>query len=359
VVKADDEINRVALFKNGYLRLLMTLVGMQRAGLDDDPDASWVIPSTMSADQIKEAHDLVKKFEFSPPVFDDGKEAGDFIRRKSAGAAPRKRAVFDDEDDGIDDDEEELLFPAGGPTIKQKSADALEALKKKRRRRRREGTDEDDGITDEVRAARAAARKQRELEKNRKIKSELFIRDSDDETDEERDRIFFEQEEKLRKANKINIMKELLGLEKPKDTEAPTKKRQSSAISADSDDDDDLLGSSRRPRQASTVSLDDDDEVAEASERSSPASRDNVLDASEDEATDTPMSSPHAKASQTKRRKLSRDAETASPNPSTLRKDEGGDAMSDDDDDDDVAPVARQARQRVRAGFIVDSSDDE
>lgn len=358
MIKADDEIHRQALFKNGYLRLLMTLVGLQRIGLDDDPDASWVIPSTMSADQIKEAHDLIKKFEFSPPVFDDGKEAGDFIRRKSAGTALRKRAVFDDEDDEIDnDDEEELLFPAGGPTIKQKSADALEALKKNRRRRRREGTDEDSGITDEVRAARAAARRQRELEKNRKIKSKLFIRDSDDETDEERDRIFFEQEAKLREKNKITIMKELLGLEKPKDAEGGTKKRQSNAISADSDDDDNVQSTSRRRRQSSPVSSEDDDEIAEASARSSSASRDTVLAESEDEATDTPMSSPHAKASQTKRRKLSSDAQNGSPNPSTVRKDESADAMSDEDDD--VAPVARQPRQRVRAGFIVDSSDDE
>ena len=358
MVKADDEVRRVALFKNGYLRLLMTLIGFQRVGLDDDPDASWVVPSTLSADQIKEALDLIKKFEFSPPVFDDGKEAGDFIRRKSAFAAPRRRAAFDDEDDGIDDDEEELLFPAGGPTIKKKSTDALEALKKNRRRRRREGTDEDNSITDEQREARAAARRQRELEKNRKIKSDLFIHDSDDETDEERDRIFFEQEEKLRQANKINIMKELLGLEKAADTGGQTKKRQSSAISADSDEDN-IQALARRRSESATVSIGSDDDVAEVSGHSSPAARDNVLAASEDEATDTPMSSPHAKASQSKRRKLSSDAKTASSYPTTLGKSpQGGEAMSDDDDDD-AAPVARPARQRVRAGFIVDSSDEE
>jgi replication fork protection complex subunit Tof1/Swi1 len=357
VVKADSEIRRVALFKNGYLRLLMTLVGFQRIGLEDDPDATWVVPSTMSADQIKETLDLIKKFEFSPPVFDDGKEAGDFIRRKSAGSAAHRRAAFDDEDDGIDDDEEKPLFPAGGPTARKKSADALETLKKNRRRRRREGTDEEDtGITDEQREARAAARRKRELEKNRKIKSELFIGDSDD--DEEADRIFFEQEEKLRQANKINIMKELLGVEKAKEKEAQTKKRQSSAISGDSDEDD-IQPSTGRKRQTSTVSIDSDDEAAEASGHSSPTGRDSILAASEEDATDTPMSSPHARSSQTKRQKLSSDPEMALSESPSLGKDlPSGDAMSGDEDDD-AAPVSRPARQRVRAGFIVDSSDDE
>lgn len=335
----------------------MTLIGFQRVSLIDDPDTSWVIPSSMSADQIKEGHNLIKRFEFSPPVFDDGKEAGDFIRRKSAGMAQRKRAAFDDEDDGIDDDEEEPLFPAGGPTIQKKSAEALEALKKKRRRRRREGTDEDDGITSELQAARAAARRQRELEKNRKIKSELFIRDSDDETDEERDRVFFDQEEKLRQANKVSIMKELLGLEKGKEPKAQSKKRPSNAISVDSDEDD--IQSSSRTQRNSNLDSSDEEEIADGSIHSSPGDRDDILAASEDEATDTPMSSPHAKSSQAKRRKLSSDAGAAASDSQTPQKDvREGHAMSDDDDDDAV-PAARPARQRVRAGFIVDSSDEE
>lgn len=358
MIKADDEIRRVALFKNGYLRLLMRLTGFQRVGLEEDPDASWVVPSSMSADQIKEGFDLIKKFEFSPPVFDDGKEAGDFIRRKSAVTGTSKRAVFDDDDDdGIDDDDEdEPLFPAGGPTARKKSAEALEALKKTRRRRRREGTDEDNGITDEQHEARAAARKKRELEKNRKIKSELFIGDSED--DEEADRIFFEQEEKLRQANQISMMKELLGLEKVKDNPDQSKKRQSSAISTDSDEDN-APASSRRKRHSRTVSTDSDDDIVDVSGRSSQVARDSILAASGDETTDTPMSSPHVRSSQTKRQKLASDAEIASPKPLALRKEiQAGDAMSDDEDED-AAPVARSARQRVRAGFIVDSSDDE
>ena len=348
MIKVDDEVRRVALLKNGYLRLLMTLTGFQRIGLEDDPEA-WVMPSTMSADQIREILDQIEWFEYDPPVFDDGKEAVDFIRRKSAGTAASKRAVFDDED------EEEPLFPAGGPTALKKSGEALEALKKTRRRRR-EGTDEGNGITDEQREARAAARRKRELEKNRKIKSELFIGDSDD--DEEADRIFFEQEEKLRQANKISMMKELLGLEKAKESEGQWKKRQSSAMSADGAEDN-FQASSRRKRQSRTVSIDSDDDVEDASVHSSPAAKDSILAASDDEATDTPMSSPHARNSQTKRQKLSNDAEIIPSGPPTLVKNiQDGDAMSDNEDED-AAPVARPARQRVRSGFIIESSDDE
>lgn len=337
MVKADDEARKLAMFKNGYLRLLMTLIGFQRVGAQDDPDTSWIVPSTISADQLKQALDLIAKSEFSPPVFDDGKEAGDFIRRKSAGTTARKRAVFDDEDDGIDDDEEEEpLFPAGGPTSRKK--DALETLKKTRRRRRREGS-EDNGPTEEQLKARAAARRERELEKQRKIKSELFVHDSDDETDEERDRIFFEQEEKLRQQSKINIMKELLNVGKEKEKEKQKQKQI-------------------RKRLSSAISTDSDDEVTGASIRSSPAARDNVLAESDDKETDTPMSSPHQKSLQPKRRKLSSGGGSASPEPSLAEKDQAGKAMSDDEDEE-VMPVVRPVRQRTRAGFIVDSSDEE
>lgn len=363
------------MFKNGHLRLLMTLVGFRRAGDEDDPEGSWTIPSTLSADQLKEALDLIKKFEFSPPVFDDGQEAGDFIKRKSASTAARKRAVFDDEDDGIDDDEEELLFEPGGPTDSKKSAAALEALKKSRRRRRKEGTEdaEDRRLTDEQLNARAEARRQKELEKNRKIKSEMYVQDSDDDAEADEaffakeqeirqrtDLLFREEQEKIRQQSNITKMKELLHVGKGKERKGKGKKRQSSAITADSDDDDELLTGISKSRTSATP--EDSDGAGRASARSSSAARDNVLEESEDEATDTPMSSPHVRPSQSKRRKVSSDVSSASPEPAVEEPVKEYSAMvvdDDEDEDDDIAPVARPARQRVRSGFIVDSSDEE
>jgi replication fork protection complex subunit Tof1/Swi1 len=365
VVKPGEEkIRRLAMFKNGHLRLLMTLVGFEKEGIDDELETPWIIPSSLSSDQLKQSLDLIKKSEFNPPVFDDGKEAGDFITRKSAGTAARRRAAFDDEDDGIDDDDdEEPMFPAGGPTAMKKS-DALAALKKTRRRRRREGTDDEPvSLTDEQLQKRADARRARELEKNRKIKSELFVHDSDEESDQERDRVFFAAEEKLRERSKIQIMEELLGVGKDKLRAKPTRKRRSSAGSDDTDDSDgsdsDPLPPSKK-RQSSAMSIDSDGEDATRSGRSSSSARDNVLAESDGDATDTPMSSPHVRPSQAKRRKVSSPVEQDSPFSTTFALPEkiSQDTAEDSDDDEDV-PVFRTARQRVRSGFIVDSSDEE
>ncbi|KAH7321488.1 timeless protein-domain-containing protein [Rhexocercosporidium sp. MPI-PUGE-AT-0058] len=372
LVKPDNSARKIAMFKNGHLRLLMTLVGFRRAGDEDDPEGSWLIPSSLSADQLKEALDLVKKFEFSPPVFDDGQEAGDFIKRKSAGTAARKRAVFDD-DDGIDDDEEEeeLLFEPGGPTARK--SDALKELKKKRRLRRKEGTeDPEDGegnrLTEEQLNARAEARRQRELEKNRKIKSEMYVVDSEDDEEadaafyakeqelrERTDLIFREEQEKMRQRNNIEKMKDLLHVGKEKGT----KKRQSSAITVDSDNDEELLLPGIRYNRTSASPEQSDDGAARASARSSSPAGDDALAESEDEATDTPMSSPHIRPSQSKRRKVSKEVSPDSPDPEIIKTSAAMVIDDNDDDDEDVAPVARPARQRTRAGFIVDSSDEE
>lgn len=330
------------MFKNGYLRLLVKLVGLTSIGAADDPDASWYFPSEKSADQIKEALDLIKKFEFAPPTFDDGKGALDQIRRVSAGM-PRKRSAFDDDsDDGIDndEDEEELLFEPGGPTAMKKS-DALKALKKSRRRRRKDGSEEPEsrGLTDEQIDARAAARRARELEKNRKIKSELYVHDSDD--DEENDRIFFEAEERLRQQNKITIMKELLGVGQQREN---GKKRMAGALDGeDGDSDEDMPISSNKKRASSAISLDSDEEIGVGVD-------DPESEEEEAENTDTPNSSPHRSA-QPKRRKVLSDDE----DDEHLAKD----TMEIDEDEENIVPVANPRRPRVRAGFIMDSSDDE
>ncbi|KAL3425678.1 timeless protein [Phlyctema vagabunda] len=351
-IRPGDAKHKLAMFKNGYLRLLITLIGFQRIGVDDDPDASWFIPSTLSADQLKQALDLIGKNEFSPPTFDEGKGAGDFIKRVTAGAS-RKRAVFDDEsDNGIDDDsDEEPLFPAGGPTAMKKS-DALKSLKNRRLRRKTEdGGEEGSGLDDEELQARAEARRAKELEKMRRTKSSLYVHDSDEEEDEERDRIFFEQEEKLRMRSKIDIMKELLGVNKSKSGAAANKSKKAQESLLDEDSDDELLMSSSRKRQSSAISDGTDDDETSTNTRNNP------LEVSEDDATDTPMSSPHPKSSQLKKRKLS-DGANIQPKKASASGKENDVVMLDDEDEDDIS-TTRQVRQRVRAGFVVDSSDEE
>jgi len=142
--------------------------------------------------------------------------------------------------------------------------------------------------------------------------------------------------------------------------------------------------SRKRPSSALVVNSDDDndeDEGGYAARGSSSTPRDDILNDSdaEDEAEETSLSSPHLRSSQSKRRKLSNHRATNSDSDTDDRvgvvadREEGkvvemkdfdtAAAVAvdegDEDVDEDAAPVARPARQRTRAGFVVDSSDEE
>jgi replication fork protection complex subunit Tof1/Swi1 len=71
------------MFKDNKLRLLMTLVGFTRLGEHHDPDATWVIPSSLTETQLQEAIELIRKFEFAPPTYEDGKAPEDLLRSKA------------------------------------------------------------------------------------------------------------------------------------------------------------------------------------------------------------------------------------------------------------------------------------
>ncbi|KAL2256702.1 hypothetical protein VTK26DRAFT_1258 [Humicola hyalothermophila] len=201
-IRPDNDARRKAMFKNPHLRLLMKLAGMERLTptLDESPDSTWIIPGNIGADALQETVSLINKAEFNPPTFDDGQLAEDQLRRKSA---PRsQRAAHDDHSDNFndDDDDDGILFPAGGPTTRKRTAEdeplPLAPSKKRRRRRRREEEEEDGDGDDERLAELARARRRRkQLEKARRIKSEMYVRPSDDETDEEGDREFFAREQ--------------------------------------------------------------------------------------------------------------------------------------------------------------------
>lgn len=347
------------MFKNGRLRLLMTLCGFRHLGDTDDPQASWIIPSAISAAQLKQALDLINKNEFSPPIFDDGHEAEDFLRRKSAAAgAARRRVAYDDENSGIDNDDvsEEELFPAGGPTVRK--ANALKQLKKSIRRRRQQSVDgsDDDGADDEKRKAREEARKAKEIEKQRKIKSALYVNDSDEETDEERDRAFFAREEETRNRTKGEILKELLGIGKA--TKGDEKKKRKGAV--------DAAISKSKKRRAVLLSSDEDSGQSDdgghrsrtASRRTSSTAQDNILHGSGEEigGVDTPLSSPHVRSSQTKRMRIS--SEDVASSDGDAPKDVAMEDVPEGDDEEEDVPVASTARRRMRAGFVFDSDSE-
>lgn len=337
------------MFKDNKLRLLLTLVGFQRLGAHDDPEAPWVVPSNLTSTDLQEAIDLIRKYEFDPPTYDDGKGPEDMLRSKNAAARRSARRVEydDDDDDGIDHDSEEDRgeYALDKPTVRKTDGTGKKVLK----RRRRERTPVE--LDDEERQERANARRQKEIEKQLKVKSTMFVHDSDDEDNAEADAIFFAKEERLRAQNSANIAKSLvLGTTEPtaakkrktsgttaaksKRRKSPPKKKAGPFDSDESDGDDDEAesgldesASSRAPSEAMQVDSEDN----------------------EDEATDTPLSSQHATAT---------DAVTKSTTSAAAKSSDVAMADADEDDEDEVVTVRRPAARSMRTGFVIDSDSE-
>lgn len=346
-VRPDNDARRTAMFKNPHLRLLMKLAGMQRLNPDTEetPDTSWAIPPEVTADEMKETINLINKAEFNPPVFEEGVLAEHQLRRKQA---PRRKPEADDDaDDGdIDDD---FLFPAGGPT-ERKVADADNAKKPKRRRRRRrraedgDEEEESDGDRDSELEEKARKRRDREREKARKIKSQLYVTASDDETDEERDREFFAREEALRQRMAKNTSSDATGLvvsQALPENHNVRKRKQPQLMAIGEDDDDIVADALARGSSRGSLGADGDGGSDE--------------DTASDGTADTALSSSSGRSAR-KRRRVSLGSET----------EKGTEANGvvpmqvDGDDEEEVvrAPVSR-ARPRKLGGFLLDSSDEE
>ncbi|KAI1130935.1 timeless protein-domain-containing protein [Nemania abortiva] len=343
-IRPDDDARRTAIFKNSHLRLLMRLAGFERLAptLDETPESSWIVPAHLSSEQLQDTLDLVNKAEFDPPTFEEGKLAQDQLRRKTA---PRKKAVFDDDEDGIDDDDDELLFPAGGPTNRKIADEFLDKPKKTRRRRRRSDAEP---LTDEQLEEKERIRQERERAKARRFKSELFVHASDDESDnDERWSEFYANEERIRQKQKAVALS--ASINNPDLTPlTKTEKRKAETLSSDeSDNDDDLImtqGSvSRTPNGRGAVDSDGDEEDEDDTPR----------------ADD--VSSSHAgSASSSKRRRVSKDPDPPAP-PANADEDQVMEDAGADADEEDISasgPTQRR-RPRARAGFVMDSSDEE
>lgn len=307
VVKPDTPDRATAMFKDNKLRLLMTLSGFDRLGIDDQQGAIWIIPSALSARELHETHDCIDRHRRDPVMQygDDGDSmnAGDMLRRTANTAAKQRRAEYDDDSDGdgiIDDGEEEFLFPAGGPVNdKTRKKDALKAMKSKRRRRRHAAgsEDEDGGLSDATREARRKARLETDREKRRKIKSNEFVGDSDD--DDEADADFFRREEEMRRGQAGRVMEALRAGRVEKKAEGvqgvakKEAKRKGDTLNAGG-------GKRRKPSPERLVVSDEDVMSLGGAGSSSPPAERAFLISSEDEATDTPLSSPHSASSQTR-----------------------------------------------------------
>ena len=383
ITSINDDI-RLAIFKNAHLRLLMALCGFERLGVDDEPGATWLVPSSITASELRNTHHILENFR-NHPVFtfgnDQALQGEDLLRRKPLEKG--RRAEYDDDSDGslgVVSGEEDFLFPAGGPTnTVDRKKDALETLKKQRRKRHQSANDT--GLSDEERERRRQAREEADLEKRRKIKSAEFVYDTDEEGDEERDREFFAREEVMRKGQSNKVMEALAagridkgaGRKKPTSKGIPDgngkSKRKANAESKN--------GRSKRRKasnDASSASGDSDDDDMDAEhELPSPGLGIHGMLASSDQSDEeeqveeeTPLSSPPLLPKQPKKPKMSgvasegRESEIGSLPSSqhdTREKVEGLGLQDGSDGEEGSVPIFPMNRNRGRA--VLDDSDDD
>ncbi|KAK0853631.1 Topoisomerase 1-associated factor 1 [Friedmanniomyces endolithicus] len=191
----DTDERKLQLFKDKHLRLLLTTLGLERLGLAEDVEASWIFPAELTARQLRESLETIQKAEHDPPTFDDGKSAADMLRNKSSA-----RHTFDpaDDDEGADDSDADLAFPPNLRESHKPSADDSPAADRPAKRRRLTQRNAAE-LTDAQVEARAEERRRKEKERNGRIKSALFVEAGfDEESDAEGDREFFRLEEERR-----------------------------------------------------------------------------------------------------------------------------------------------------------------
>ncbi|EXJ67251.1 replication fork protection complex subunit Tof1/Swi1 [Cladophialophora psammophila CBS 110553] len=352
-VHPSSENIKLAMFKNGRLKLLMRLVDFDMLGDEDVFGVNWIVPGHVSAGQLAEYKATIEQYEQTPwQGEDENEEAEDMIRR----ARNKEKTSQDDEDNAprgafVDDSEgeEEFLFP-DNPRIK-KTKNILAELRAKRKRKRGDDDDGEDDIDEGLAAERRAARRAAALDRRRKIKSEAYIRDSDDESDEEKDRLFFEQEEQMRTKYAEKIRNELrnqtglgAGEKQSKTASKGTYNKRMPQADEEQDSNDDLL----------MADIDDHHtETASSQQRRAWDSEDEA----EDDG-DTPMSSQSATANvDTSEKTVLRELNQPRAAAGSLLK--AGQAEAElSDEDADVIPTTRR-RQMIRGGFIVDSDDDD
>lgn len=399
----------------------MRVVGFERftTATDEESGSPWIIPSRHSAEDLAEYKELINKMEFDPLVFEDGDTAEQQVRRKTA---PRKKAVYDDDEDGELDDliDDDALFPKNLPNKKLVGPDSDRPQKKRRVRRRKDKSGSgsegnellSDDDADERRTEKARKRRERELEKQRKIKSALYVNSEDDRSDAEGDAEFFAREEAIRQRVKKALQfaptdaSELLQQQAETNStaiEATLKRLMAGSDAGESGGEDDDAPStqnstkqlaSRKRKIFGSDSEDDDEETspppakkAAVASNAQPKKKKSkmgfVVDTSDEEDEDQDMDDAEATD---KDEEMETNDTPLSSNPKNTTSDQDDEDVADKgrsplreksvngtaapthdnddeeaDDDDDVLPAATAAakrRSRMRAGFI-DDSDDE
>lgn len=339
----------------------MKLAGLERLGMQDVMGASWCVPSSLDSAALSDVKSIIDRGLETPVTEIDGLDPREQIRRKPT-AEPKETfqttldVDFGSESEGEDGIPDGLLFP---PNPRTKSQNALEELKEKRRKRKSNKDKEplDDFVIEERRRNREENARARQA----KIKSDLFVHDSDDESDAEADRAFFEREEAGRRAQDQRIREALVSKALEEDeasteqtsTKKTNRRKRRSIGDDDEDDAEQNTASEVQKKQRVTIggfemSDDDDDdddvlmtELGDNHSLSKPAS----TGQEDGEQNTPPTSAEHEEWDLDKElnshKALGQGAVVTAP-------------ASDEDED---GPVASN-RRRGRAGFVIDSDSE-
>ncbi|KAA8904193.1 hypothetical protein TRICI_005568, partial [Trichomonascus ciferrii] len=186
----DDPDKKTSMNKDGKFRLLLDMIGFEVPYLNHE---RCILPGMVPISRIESAIRYLKTYMVET-IDLDGHFAAEYLRN------PQSRAKRDryEADSGIDDDDDDS---DNNDAFNDSRFAALpeEEREKRKARNKKSSSSKRRKKNDSKKDSEAAKeRKRQEHERMRTFKSSVDISPSDDETDEERDRAFFEAEARLR-----------------------------------------------------------------------------------------------------------------------------------------------------------------
>lgn len=344
------------MFLNAKLRLLMSLLKFERLGQENVEGISWVIPSELKSAELRDSKSVIDRALVVGNT--NERDPSDLLRRKY-GSGPRGNADqttldvnFGSDSEGEDVIPDGPLFPPN-PRSKSKVLDEL----KKRRKRKNNG--EKEPIDDETLEERRQAQLENTRSRLAKIKSDLYVHASDEESDEEGDQEFFRLEEGRRREQSERIKKALLLGRTEGDGDSTSKKKRGKRSSASSGRE--AGGKRRRHGPQASPEVEDEEILMSATgmlsrETSVTPSLDGV-DGINKGISKTPEDELYLDDNLA----FSRDREIGAE-PHFDKEDDRtsspkeNEAAAEEDEED--APMAAPGRRRMRAGFVVDSDSE-
>lgn len=337
------------MFSNAKLRLLMTLVELERLGVEDVPGASWIVPSSLDSNYLRTMKAVIDRCLDSPMVGDLANDPREMLRRKypnetsDSSKQTALNAIFGSESEG-EDIPDTPLFPPNPRT----KAQALDGQKKRKKGTKNDDKEPTDETTLEV-------RRQARLDNTRarlaKIKSDLYVHASDEDTDEGADEQFFMLEEKRRKEQAERVRKALLtGI--VSDVSSDTRKGSGRRKRQTERDTSQIPGKrQRRVNDTSVSDADDDDVLMDDMTAESPRSQRDVLHSP---SLDDDLQFDDDLAFSRNRNLVQGSPHGQSLEPDSLEAD--GETTRRNDVED--GPTQPPARRRIRAGFVIDSDSE-